>query len=258
VLIVIRSSTQQVVASATNIGAPAQTYTVKRGATPSVGVLYVADDGTPDPYPDGAGITVGFKLPNPNNTIVPGTTAFDGAYTVAGSTGANPDDNGIYWIAVGFEGAALNTALGFDPPDVNNDVVQVTLAGEVMAVNGSEVDKSGTFSLIVQHDINTGAEGAVTAAAYLYPQIWGTIAALTGGGATDLDDQATAGVQTPPNMIAMTGVTDTIAGGGALVNAGALTIWQLQPAAGRVTGAGLVQPLDFNAVTNDVIWVKVL
>jgi hypothetical protein len=249
VVIYVRQQGFVPITSPTNFSPPGN-FLFKRGTTPQVGIMVVDEDSDPVTYPAGAVVTLGFKAPNPNNTVVAGTTAFDGAYAVSGSTAAAADESGIYWLAVGFSGGALDASLGYNPPDINDDVVLVTLAGEVRVDAGASIYKSLTLSSIVFHDINTGTEGAVTAAAYLFPQIWNTISALSGGAATDLDAQATAGVQTIGNLICMTGVAG--------VNAGGLTIWQLQAAAGRVTAAGLLAPLDFDAVVNDVIWVKVL
>lgn len=85
---------------------------------------------------------------------------------------------------------------------------------------------------------------------------WSNITRLTGGTATDLDAQATAGVLRTGTLAEMVNVTDPLTS--ALVNDGALTVWQVQAVpADTVTAPGIVKPLDFNADTNCRAFVQV-
>ncbi len=84
---------------------------------------------------------------------------------------------------------------------------------------------------------------------------WSFIERLSGGTATDLDAQPTLIIATD-FLVLMVGVADPGADG-ALVNGGGLTAWQLQARAGRDLAAGMIQPLDYNAQTNDRFWVQV-
>ena len=251
--IIIRALDGSAIQALTNKSA-AQPYIFKRGTTPQVGVQYADEDGDSDPLPDGAVVTLGIKPGNPNNTIVAGTPAFDGPYTVSGTTSAGPDDDGIYWLGMNFaNNAALNALLGFNPPAINDDVASVSLFAEVAwTYNGATVcGKSVTFPVIVYHDINTGTEAVDTAAGGTdtssYVNNWMTIERLAGGTPTDLDSQTTAGVLAFGTVILLT----------AIPGYEPATLWMFQNRT-DATGPGLQRPLDFNAATNPGVWTQIM
>jgi hypothetical protein len=249
-LTVVRKQDFTVIQALTNFSLQQQAYLAKRGTAVMWGVQFADENGEAFVYPEGTLITLGLKGANPNNTVLPGTIGFDGPYILSGSTMSAPDENGIYWILISFTGDPLNTALGYNPPTVNDDVASVTLYGEVRLDIGGITEKSiNNFQLIIYHDINTGTEETASAAVPPWIPNWSFITALAGGGISDLDYQPTRGVAAAGMMVALCGI--------AALNGGGLTIWQLQ-ARTDATAAGLQRPLDYDAATNAVVWTKIL
>ena len=72
------------------------------------------------------------------------------------------------------------------------------------------------------------------------------VTGLTGGGATNLDGQTTVGL-TVPRLFSVS-ISDNF------------EIWKLRTKAGGdvVDGTSIVQPVDFNASTNNVVFVRIL
>jgi hypothetical protein len=158
----------------------------------------------------------------------------------------------LYRFLLTLDTPAVRAALGVG---TDAELDQVTLQAQLRWTDqaGNTYD---TPPLIVElvNEVIDGAETMDPSTPAEDVLNWTFITALSGGTATDLDAQATAGIVAYGTLIAMTGVVDPLTGNP--VNGGGLTVWEFVNDAAAVTAAGVLVPLDFNAETNPGAWVQ--
>ena len=168
---------------------------------------------------------------------------YDADYVAAAlawvKTGTGADT--VYTFTLSLINPALN-GLFFVDGNPLNDVAQVELMAELQWSTGGNALKTPTLTFLVDNDINRGGEAVPELPAIAYGVFLPEITGLTGGAATDLDALPTVALQTGYIIELL------------IDNGSGELQWLpfvLEPVA---AGAGVVEPLDYDASTNDRRW----
>ena len=168
---------------------------------------------------------------------------YDGNYVVAAlawvKTGTGVDT--VYTFTFSFINTDLDALFHVDA-DVTNDVVTVSLMGEVQWILGGARHKSQTITVKIVNDVNRGGESVPNMPPIAYGVFLPSITRLVGGTATDLDALPTVGLDLGYIILL-------------LVTVGGELAWvPLVLTEGSAITGGDVQPLDHDPVTNDKYW----
>lgn len=156
-------------------------------------------------------------------------------------------DDFTYWAVK--DVAGLDNAAGWEPAPLKESV---TLIGEVERVVSGARASSNTFTATVYSDVIRGDEGVPTSGPPDYPSssevfaIFPAVTGLTGGGATNLDGQLTAGGIMVEKSVR------------AVVISSALKLYQFTAGTDAESAPGIVRPDDFDETTNAYVWKQIL
>jgi hypothetical protein len=204
----------------------------KRSAIASLEIQFNRDGVVEELPPDATGI-FGMKV----------TGHYDADYSVASLAWvqSGTGENAIYKFEFSFINPDLDALFMVDA-DPSNDVVSLTLMGELQWISGGRVHKSQTVNVKIANDVNRGGEILPDMPPLAFGVYLPNITGLTGGGVADLDAVATVGLRT--------GYIVQI-----LQNVGGDNVWLAAVLVeGSATTSPDVQPLDHDDTTNNRYW----
>lgn len=208
---------------------------LKRSAYAGVEVVFSREGAVVELANDATGI---FGLKEPGKYDAPDFVTGALAWIKTGTGAAT-----VYTFIFSLINTDLNALFLVDANE-ENDVETVTLMGEIEWISGGVENRTQTLAVRIQNNVIRGEEGVPTLPPILYGVFLPSITGLTGGAATDLDYLPTAGLQL--------GYVVQL-----LIPAGApeeLQWLAFVLEAGAASGANEVEPLDYDAGTNDRHW----
>jgi hypothetical protein len=215
---------------------------IKRGSTFTVAVQFLTA-GIITELSVGASGQLGFKAKGNHNATAFAAVATSWVKTGAGTTAT-------YTFSVAFLNSALNALFAIGDASAADDVPFLDLIGEIKWTDANGTHETAPdFTLRVLNDVNQGNETVPTTAGGSNSPYLSSIVRLTGntvvnGVATSLDAVPTAAIYVPTNLIF-------------IIIGGVIGMWELVTGAADPTDPGQVAPVDYNAGTNNVHWVKV-
>lgn len=215
---------------------------IKRGSTFTVAIQFLTS-GIITELSAGATGQLGFKAKGNHNATAFAAVATSWVKTGSGTTAT-------YTFSVTFLNSALNALFVIGDASSADDVPFVDLIGEIKWTDSNGTHETAPdFTLRVLNDVNQGNETVPTSAGTAPFQYLSSIVRLVGntivnGVATSLDAVPTANVYVVSNLIF-------------IIIGGAISMWELAANAADPTDPGQVAPVDYNAATNNVHWVKV-